>query len=240
LISAELLRDLAAEQATLDVLLSGLDDTVWARPTPAEGWSITDTVAHLAVSERAAHASLTKDRDPLDGGAPYRSPSLRSPHEILEEWRTCRRDTMAAFAATSPSARVPWGGSRMSAQSLATARLMETWAHGLDCFAALDATPRDTERLRHVAWLGFRTLPYAFAVADQEPPAPLDELRLVLTSPSGAIWHLGTDQARSIIRGPAGDWCRLATHRLRPPAQPALRCEGALARSSLQVVRAFL
>ena len=92
----------------------------------------------------------------------------------------------------------------MSAQSLATARLMETWAHGLDCFAALNATPRDTERLRHVAWLGFRTLPYAFAVADQEPPAPLDELRLVLTSPSGAIWHLGTDQAPSIIRGPAG------------------------------------
>ena len=54
---------------------------------------------------------------------------------------------------------VPWGGSRMSAQSLATARLMETWAHGLDCFAALNATPRDTERLRHVAWLGFAPCP---------------------------------------------------------------------------------
>jgi uncharacterized protein (TIGR03084 family) len=239
-VSAELLRDLAAEQATLDALLSDLDDAVWARPTPADGWSITDTVTHLAVSERAAHASLTIDCDPLDSGAPHPSASLGSPHEVLEEWRTARSDTLTAFAATSPSVRVPWGGRRMSAQSLATARLMETWAHGLDCFAALNAAPRDTERLWHVAWLGLRTLPYAFAVADQQPPAPLDELRLELTSPSGGIWHLGLDQAPSIIRGPAGDWCRLATHRLRPPARSALRCEGALAQSSVQVVRAFL
>jgi uncharacterized protein (TIGR03084 family) len=183
---------------------------------------------------------LTNDRDPLESGAPHLSPSLSSPRDVLEEWRTSRTDTLAAFAATSLSARVPWGGNRMSAQSLATARLMETWAHGLDCFAALNATPRDTERLRHIAWLGLRTLPYAFAVADKQPPAPLDELRLELTSPSGGIWHLGTEQAPSIIRGPAGDWCRLATHRLRPPAQSALRCEGALAHSSVHVVRAFL
>jgi uncharacterized protein (TIGR03084 family) len=239
-VSAELLRDLDAEQATLDALLSELDDAVWASPTPADGWSITDTVTHLAVSERAAHASLTNDRDPLDTGAPYRSSISGSPHEILEEWRTARSDTLTAFAATSGSARVPWGANRMSAQSLATARLMETWAHGLDCFAALDCTPRDTERLWHVAWLGLRSLPYAFAVAEKEPPAPLDELRLELTCPSGGNWHLGPEQAPSIIQGPAGDWCRLATHRLRPPARSALRCEGALAQSSVQVVRAFL
>jgi uncharacterized protein (TIGR03084 family) len=239
-VSAELLSDLVAEQAALDALLSELDDTGWARPTPAEGWSITHTVTHLAVSERAAHASLTDDRDPLQSSAPNRSPILSSSREVLEEWRTARSDTLTAFAATSPSVRVPWGGRRMSARSLATARLMETWAHGLDCFAALSATPRDTDRLRHIAWLGFRTLPYAFAVADERPPAPLDELRLELTSPSGGIWHLGREQAPSIIRGPAGDWCRLATHRLRPPAQSELRCEGALAQSSTHVVRAFL
>jgi uncharacterized protein (TIGR03084 family) len=239
-VSAELLRDLAAEQVTLDVLLSELDDAMWARPTPAEGWSITDTVTHLAVSERAAHASLTNDRDPLHKGASYRSASLSSPREVLEEWRTARSDTLTAFAATSSSVRVPWGGRRLSAQSLATARLMETWAHGLDCFAALNAAPRDTERLRHIAWLGLRALPYAFAVADTQPPAALDQLRLALTSPSGTVWHLGPDQAPSVIQGPAGDWCRLATHRLRPPAQSALRCEGALAQASMHVVRAFL
>jgi uncharacterized protein (TIGR03084 family) len=239
-VSAELLRDLDAEQATLDALLSDLDDAVWVRPTPADGWSITDTVAHLAVSERAAHASLTIDCDPLESGAPHHSSTPSSPQEVLEEWRAARRDTLTAFAATSPSVRVPWGGRRMSTQSLATARLMETWAHGLDCFAALNAAPRDTERLWHVAWLGLRTLPYAFAVADQQPPASLDELRLELTSPSGGTWHLGPEQAPSIVRGPAGDWCRLATHRLRPPARSTLRCEGALAQSSVQVVRAFL
>ena len=43
-----LLADLAAEQQDLDDLLARLTDDDWRRPTPADGWSTADTVAHLA------------------------------------------------------------------------------------------------------------------------------------------------------------------------------------------------
>ena len=40
--------DLAAEHAALDALLAPLTEPQWALPTPAEGWSVRDTIAHLA------------------------------------------------------------------------------------------------------------------------------------------------------------------------------------------------
>ena len=45
----------------------------------------------------------------------------------------------------------------MSAMSFATARLMETWAHGQDVRDALGLEPAVSARLRHVADLGVRT-----------------------------------------------------------------------------------
>ena len=96
------------------------------------------------------------------------------------------------------------------------------------CGAPLDTTRHRTTPACRAGW-GFRTLPYAFVVADQQPPAPGDELRLVLTSPSGAIWHLGTDQAPSIIRGPAGDSVsprHPPTTPTRTIGAPVRRCTG--------------
>ena len=97
------------------------------------------------------------------------------------------------FAALDPNVRVPWGIG-MRAPSLITARLMETWAHGLDVFAALGTEPHDTDRLAHVAWLATRALPYAYTFAGREPPA--EPLRVELTLPSGAPWNTGPDGCR--------------------------------------------
>jgi uncharacterized protein (TIGR03084 family) len=234
-----LLTDLRAEYATLDALVEAHDESQWRAPTPAEGWSVADTIGHLWVSECAATASVRDDRDPLTNG--HESREIFGRDELLVAWRDAREATLAAFSDLDDRDRVPWGGRRMAARSLATARLMETWAHGLDCFAAFDVAAVDTARLGHVAWLGWKTLPHAFAVAGIVPVAPPTSLRVDLVAPDGtSAWSYGPSEARDLVRGPAGDWCRVVTHRLRAPQQPRLAARGALGRQALSVARAFL
>ena len=58
-----MLDDLRDEQSVLDDLLAALDAGAWQRPTPADGWTITDTVRHLLVAERAATRSVRDGSD---------------------------------------------------------------------------------------------------------------------------------------------------------------------------------
>jgi uncharacterized protein (TIGR03084 family) len=119
---------------------------------------------------------------------------------------------------------------------------METWAHGLDCFAAAGRAPVDTDRLVHVAWLGWKTLPFAFATGGVAPPDDPARLRIELVAPSGAAWAFGPDPvaAAATVRGPASTWCRVVTHRLRPAAPDDLELDGALAVAAHAVARAYL
>jgi uncharacterized protein (TIGR03084 family) len=238
---AALLADLAAEQQALDALLTALADDEWAAATPAEGWTVHDTVAHLALAELLACASVVDDRDPVGSGPfPFTAPD--QPAALLAVWRDARQATLAAFRECDDRDRVPWGGRRMAVRSLATARLMETWAHGLDCFASVGAPTRDTDRLVHVARLGWRSLPVAFAVAGEEPPAAPETLRVEVRAPSGDTWAFGPDahDAAGAVRGDAGVWCRVVTHRWRVPEPPPLACDGELAVAAVRVARAFL
>lgn len=236
-----LLADLTAEQEELDDLLSSLDDDQWRAPTPAVGWTVHDTVAHLALAELLAHASVVDGRDPVGSGPfPFTAPD--EPAALLDTWRAARRATLTALAEHDDHDRVPWGRRHMAVRSLATARLMESWAHGLDCFAAVDATPVDTDRLVHVARLGWRSLPVAFVVAGEDPPASPDTLRVELLAPSGATWVYGPapHAAAGTVRGRAGVWCRVVTHRWRAPEPAPLTCDGDLAAAAVRVARAFL
>ena len=89
------------------------------------------------------------------------------------------------------SARVAWGIG-MRATSLVSARLMETWAHGLDVRAALGAPPVDTRSP------GPRRL-----ARDPRPPLRLHgrgpggtgrrRCASSSTLPSGARWTYGPD-----------------------------------------------
>ena len=60
------------------------------------------------------------------------------PAELLAGWRAGRAaPARGARARLDPNARIPWYGPAMGARSFATARLMETWAHGQDVVDAL-------------------------------------------------------------------------------------------------------
>ena len=78
--------------------------------------------------------------------------------------RPPRTRLAAALLAVPPGTKLPWFGPPMSAASMATARLMETWAHGQDVADALGAQRQPTDRLRHVAHIGVRARDYAFHV----------------------------------------------------------------------------
>ena len=55
---AQLTDDLIAEQAALDEVCAGLDDDQWALPTPSDGWSVADQIAHLTYFDRAAQRAI--------------------------------------------------------------------------------------------------------------------------------------------------------------------------------------
>lgn len=248
----DLVDDLRAEWAALDGLLTGATAQDWSTPTPAHGWDVRDSVSHIAANDELAGLCITGEGDaPLQALIAMDSPQAAtrsqadrgrglSGPELLQWWRTTREELAEVLLDADPSARVPWGAGPMSARSLATARLMEAWAHGLDCFVALGAVPVDTARLRHVCHLGYRALPYAFRFAGKPQPAPLDQLQLVLDGPDGDVWRYGSDDAPQRVRGAAGEWARLAVQRIPLSATRTLRGEGPLAEGALRVARAFV
>jgi uncharacterized protein (TIGR03084 family) len=197
-------------------------------------------VGHLAASERAAALALAGRSDEVFGSR-AREPTVREgePAALLDAWRTARAATLAAFAPLGDRDRVIWGAGPMSARSFAEARLMETWAHGLDCHAALDIAPVDTDRLRRIAGLGLRALPYAFSLTNDQPPGDVRNIALDLRAPNGTPWRYGPSASADVIWGAAGEWCRVVTRRCRA-ADTSLRAGTPLAALALEVARAYL
>src|SRR4030095_10613590 len=103
------------------------------------------------------------------------------PDALLAAWREGRTALADALAALPAGTKLPWFGPAMSAASMATARLMETWAHGLDVTDALKAPPSVSARLRHVAHIGVRTRDFAFRQNGLPPPE--EPFRVELTAP---------------------------------------------------------
>lgn len=241
----DVLDDLEAEYRRLDGILSDLDEAAWRSPSAAEGWTVADVVLHLAQSEELAVASLadagversmaTEARD-VDGLAAQRVLAERAePAAVLERWRSSSSAAVAALRASDPDELVPWVGGSMKPATLATTRLAEHWAHTLDITTPLGIDLPDTDRLRHIAWLGHRTLPYAFQLAGQEPKPVLAEL----TAPGGDdVWRFGPPDAPSAIRGAAGAFCRVGAQRLRPD-DSGLETTGPDGPAALRVLRNY-
>jgi uncharacterized protein (TIGR03084 family) len=218
----QVLDDLAAEGDRLERLVVALDDDGWRTPTPAPGWDVATQVAHLAWTDEVALKAAT-DKDAWDavvlgaiadpeGYVDTRAYAVARDPDLLGRWRRARADLRAALVAMPQGQRMPWFGPPMSATSMATARLMETWAHGLDVHEALGAAVEDTDRIRHVAHLGVRTRNFAHHLHGLEPPA--EEFRVDLVAPSGDVWSWGPEDAAQTLTGSAGDFCRLVTQRV--------------------------
>ena len=238
--------DLEAEQQRLEKILSGLDEAQWRSASAAEGWTIADVVLHLAQSEEAAAATVTHGTlraglgavagDTVDAQADAAVRMERAaPAEVFARWQRARQAALAAMRAADPDQPVPWMVGTLKPATLATTRLAEHWAHGLDIAGPLGADFPDTDRLRHIAWLAHRTLPYALSLAGE----PAAAVRCELTAPDGEqVWRFGPPDAESAITGAAGAFCRVAAQRL-DPERSGLVTSGPAGATALRLVRTY-
>ncbi|HEU0191271.1 MAG TPA: TIGR03084 family metal-binding protein [Mycobacterium sp.] len=240
--------DLRAESDDLDALVAPLAADRWSDPTPAPGWSIAHQIGHLLWTDRTSLTAVTDPAgfadllaaalaDPAafvdDGAAEL---AAAPPTELLTDWRNTRSRLHSALLEVPDGQKLPWFGPPMSAASMATARLMETWAHGLDVADALGVSRPATMRLRSIAHLGVRTRDYAFAVNDLPPPT--EPFLVELRAPDGSIWSWGPPDATQRVTGSAEHFCFLVTQR-RPLASLDVVAEGPDARRWLTIAQAF-
>jgi uncharacterized protein (TIGR03084 family) len=243
-----LLADLRHESDRLIEHLNGLAHKQWGLATPASGWSIHDQVSHLAFFDDTARLALTKPdefralADKLTAEGADFPDRIAERHRILTTkallvWLTAtRRDLLADFTNDDPRRRLPWFGPDMSVASSATARLMETWAHGQDIYDALGVEHPPTPGLRNIAHLGVST--FGFAHTINQRGVPDDLVRVELESPDGQTWTWGPADAANRISGPALDFVLTVTQR-RHWSETALVVEGTVSSGWLDIAQAF-
>lgn len=240
-----LLDDLAAEHAELDAVVAPLTEVEWSTATPAEGWTINDTILHLALTDEVA-ALAAVDPDAFEayrqkrraaGVDPFHNSRGMPPGQLLALWRKNRQGLLEALAAVDDRRRIAWFGPPMSATSHATARLMETWAHGQDIFDALALQRAATPRLKHIAHLGVRTRAYSYTQHGLTPPS--NDVLVQLDAPGGgSVWTWGGSDATDRVTGTAVDFCLVVVQR-RHLDDTELSYHGPHAREWLLVAQAF-
>jgi uncharacterized protein (TIGR03084 family) len=247
----EICTDLRAEHEALDDIVSPLSEGQWNAPTPAEPWTVRDQISHLTFYDGVATGAVI-DPDEFRRWLREEAMSQIAPaegdpgdlvlgrsitgKELLEVWRMGRAELCKTLGELDPKARIPWFGPDMSAASFATARLMETWAHGQDVADALGVQREPTDRLKHVVHIGIRALPYAYTVHDR--PVPDEPLRVEVKSRSGEVWTWGPEDTSNVVRGSALDLALVVTQR-RPRDDTDLVAEGAVADEWLSIAQAF-
>jgi uncharacterized protein (TIGR03084 family) len=240
----EIFDDLAAEYAQLDGVLAWLTAEQWAHASACAGWTVSDVVLHLAQTEELTAASIAGDVaafpeefagnvDAVAAGSVAAQRDI-APADLLARWRTAAFANPGALRDQPKGTRLQWITNRMSPAALATTRLAEHWTHAHDITGPLGIPYPDTARLRHIAWLGHRTLPYAFGLEGIEGGPVYCEL----TAPDGEVWTFGDPAAESAITGPAAEFCRVGARRMAA-ADSTLKATGSYGPQALALLRNY-
>ena len=223
--------DLLAEYTELATLCASLDSATWQQTTAFYGWTPWDEIAHLCYFDETALVStqdparfarealelrargargeetsaIARARYSASDGTALSGPAL------LATWRQHHQALVQALATLDPKARLPWYGPPMSARSFATARLMETWAHGQDIWDAARRRRPGSARLKHIAHLGVTTFGWTFV--NRGLAAPPVAPHVALQAPDGSRWTWGDPACEHRVSGTAEDFCLLITQR---------------------------
>jgi len=243
----DVLSDLVAEQQLLDQFLQKITVNSWDIKIPNHDWTILDTLSHLAHYQEYANNALIEDGAMLSEMDHYENVDDFSeigveqgremrPQDVIEWWRAGRAKMVDALSQASPHERVTWVFAEMSAKTFATAQLAEVWAHGLDIYEAMEEECEDTDRLRHIVWLAQKTLPWALDLAGYEYTEPV---RIEGIGPMYAKYVAGPADTDQLIRGPAGEICRVAVQRLHPEDAENVILNGEVAEIAFREMRIF-
>lgn len=228
-----LFEDLRDEGDWLDSLVSPLLPHEWTQPTPAPEWTITHQIAHLCWTDETSLVAITDGEEfnqiierallNIEGFVDAEAEQMATlpVEELLPRWRSGREQLVEALTAVPVGQKLPWFGPPMSAASMATARLMETFAHGTDVADTLGIAIKATHRNRHICHIGVRTRDFAYNAHGLTPPTEPFRYELTgatrtTTVSSGSNfeqWEWGPDDATSVVRGSALDFCLLVTQR---------------------------
>jgi uncharacterized protein (TIGR03084 family) len=240
--------DLVDETKDLTTILEALDVNQWDSPTPAAGWSIRDQISHLTYFDQTGTLAATGPDEFAAGAKRLMTSGVGSnagiaegralaPNEVLDGFIRARINMISVFRDLDPKARLPWYGPAMGALSFATARLMETWAHGQDIADTVGVLRVPTNRLRHVAHIGVRARPFSYMINKREMPE--GDIAVILTGPDGAVWEWNPEAAATnLVAGPALDFCLMVTQR-RHVSDTALMINGPIAQEWIPIAQAF-
>jgi uncharacterized protein (TIGR03084 family) len=248
----DIIAELAEQHAELSGLLAGLDESEWQRPSPCEGWTVADVVLHLSqTNELAIGSARGQFAEALEGLAAGLEPGRDSddraaamvarerggpPEAVRARWQAGADELSRVLGRADPHERVQWVAGELSIRTLATTRLAETWIHTGDVGEALGTHLVPTDRLRHVARLAWRTLPYAFERAGRVLAGPV---AFELRGPTGDVWDFVPDiPPLTVLRGDGVELCLVAARRLLP-GDTNLRVHGPDAEAVLDLVRTY-
>jgi uncharacterized protein (TIGR03084 family) len=243
---------LAEQQDELRALLADLDEATFATPSRCEGWSVSDVVLHVAQTNEMAEASLEGrfaeyleamgrvigPATDVDDGAARMVARERdaSGAETRERYGAGAARLVALVQHADPHQRVPWVAGDLAVRTLTTTRLAETWIHTGDVAHALGVELAPAERLRLIARLAWRTIPYAFTREGRELRGPV---AFELVGPSGDPWTFTPDgDAVTTIRGDAHELCLVAARRV-DPRDTSLTGDGPDVDAVLALVRTY-
>ena len=242
---------LAAQHAELAALLESLEVSEWELPTRCPGWSVSDVVLHLAQTDEMAVASLEgrvagfiaervagEPASSVDDGAGLMVARERGapPDELLARWRSAAGTLDDRLSTVDGHARVTWVVGELSVRTLTTTRLAEAWIHSGDVAEAVGAQQTTDDRLRHIARLAWRTLPYAFAREGKQMSGPV---AFELRGPGGEAWSFSPDEPpATVVRGDGVELCLVAARRIEPPST-GLTTEGPDGEAVLSLVRTY-
>ncbi len=233
--------DLREEGTELFSFLDTLKDDQWSLETPFKGRTVNWVVQHLHDADRWAVHSVTDPdgfrewRDGLDAGIPPNLKPLEG-RALLERWRSYFDQLCNALDVADPALRAPWFGPDMGIAMMATARQMETWAHGQDIYDLLHVQRRNSDRIRNVCHIGVRTFGWTFVNRGLETPSPIPHVRL--DSPSGAVWEWNDPSDTDCVSGSAVEFAHVVTQG-RNIAETDLNVVGDAATSWMAIAQCF-
>jgi len=243
--------DLRVEGDELYALLHDMDTGFWTQHSTFKNWTIWDVIAHLHFSDHMAlttlrsgddFKALLKDIGRTGSAQAYTNAwlsdnghSINGP-DLLERWRSMFLSLCEALAAADPEERFLWAGPGMKARMFATARQMETWAHGWEVYDLMGKPRTHSDRIKNIATIGVRTFGWTFTNRKLPVPEPTPHVRL--NAPSGAVWEWGDADNGHSVMGDAVEFCQVVTQ-VRNIADTQLRVAGDNAIAWMAIAQCF-
>ena len=247
----EIVSQLVSECRCLADLCKTLSADQWSQSTDFYGWTPWDEIAHLAYFDETALLAATNPESFLTSRKTLREERARGEEisslarkrffqmesdALLNFWRERFEELCSTLQALNPSTRLPWYGPDMSARSFATARLMETWAHGQDIRDMLGKSDWTSPGLQLIAHLGVSTYGWSFKNRGLSTPEPVPYVEL--DAPDGTRWAWGSPSSIDYVIGPAYDFALLVTQR-RHRSDTRLQWSGASAQHWTLIAQCF-